>query len=980
MRPKIIPLQHLLEKGIHYEEQQEFSESIYRDVYKGAYEAIEQIRTDNRNREGKGCKKLKGKNVEIANVISFVGRRGTGKSSSMLSFHESLSKYSVNREAFYAKLQDDGGKQKQEKYSKNPQNVGLFALECIDASALEENESVFTIVLANILSKIEECSQKKKYDTEEYQKRSLIKKLEGLYNDYSSLTDPQRSGQGEYSSYENLKNLASSQRIRGQFEELVTECLQYFNELGEASVPESYLVIAIDDLDMAHYNERRAKQGQLNIRSYEIMRLISKYFSVPGVIVLVAYNHKNLYRQCSSYFTDSNFRNYDEESDAEENLKSGDDLTAEFMEKVFAPVYRLYMPSWQKLDYNARNIQISIGDDIAKEDLFSRFRERQDYILSVKQLLLFLYAERIGIYYDCEGRKRHFLEPNSLRQLSNMVCMLLEKESLTAEEAYQEEVFKRIMDDVYFRFVDEHLHLQKERAFFRDLLNSQIKRRGETIVQRMSSRIMPLGRTYKELSKLYRRETWEHLEYTPQKRYGLAWLDSSIKKLQENNEEDYSYAELVHCIYHMTRVEEPYSKELVACILHSYSIVLTQIYNSYRKEKKQIFEKEENKSLYIESCKELLRERQEYKDNVDIRGENEEAADKEGNQDETAYVKGVVIKIDKAAQPLREVVGNTVFGKWAEYYFPKVYTDNLRSDNAVIIGCFEEIREAGFKAVFAFGDVWQEADIRQAIKGCIFSMLMYPDLPQWTELKLDIVHKSGGGQVGGFFLQHYGDVRFELTTFVRASIFYPDYLYKMEQLLCAAFSVKGDSEWSQEPLREESDDGEKENEEEWNEEREAVKEFKRTAQTVIKSEFEELWSEYYEWDQNYGNMILPIQNFDTMYNLIKHLFREGKEENEFALNLTKEGAFFSEFERMIKRIERHLGSMDSFYCLTNSEKSFVKKFLECPYFKLLKDVKNEQLSRKYVENHIKGVAAGVYNHQLLYLGGDDAHDDEEVAP
>lgn len=977
MKPKIIALQCLLKKGIHYENQQEFSESIYRDVYKGAYEAVEQIRTDNRNQKGKNCRKSKAKNVEIANVISFVGRRGTGKSSSMLSFYESLRDYSENRKAFYAQLLGEEEKQNQEKYSKNPQNVGLFALECIDASALEENESVFTIVLANILSKIEDYSQKKKYDTEEYQKRSLIKKLEDLYKDYSSLTDPQRSGQGEYSSYENLKNLASSQQIRGQFEELVTECLQYFNELEENSVPESYLVIVIDDLDMAHYNKRVAKQGQLNIRSYEIMRLISKYFSVPGVIVLVAYNHTNLYRQCSSYFAGSNSRNYDEESDAEENLKSGSLLASEFMEKVFAPVYRLYMPSWKKWDYSIRNIQISIREDTKKKDLFSGFHDKQEDVLNVKQLLLFLYAERLGIYYDCEGKKRHFLEPDSLRELSNILCLLMEEESLTTKGAFQENVFKRIMDDVYFRFVHEHLYLEKERALFYDLLECQIERRGEKIVQLMSSRMMPLGRTVKEVPKLYERERQEYFGYTTKKRYGFAWLNSAIKKTKENNDTDYSYAELVHCIYHMTRVKEPYSKELVACILHSYSIILTQIYDSYRKEKKEIFEKKENKNIYIESCKELLKEKQESKDSVDIRRESGRTADEKEVLGETVSIKKAISRIDKTAQLLREVIGNTVFGKWSEYYFPKVYTEKIRSDKAVIIGCFEGFREAGFKAEFTFGDTLRNEDVCQAIKGCIFSMLMYPDLPHWTELKLELLYQAEGRQVGGFMLRHDGEVKFELTSFVRASIFYPEYLYRMEQLLWDAFSIKDDNEWSQEYLWEELDDREKENEEKWKTEKEAEKEFKSIAQTAIKSEFEKLWGEYYEWDRIYGNMILPIQNFDTMYNLIKHLFQEGKEGNEIALDLGREGAFFDEFRRMIRRIERHLSSMDAFYCLENSEKSFVDKFLECPYFDLMEDVEKKELSREYVENHIKGVAAGVYNHRLLLLSGDDKG--EEVA-
>ena len=79
MKPKIISLQHLLEKGVHYDNQKEFSESIYANVYQRAFKSVKQIMTDYER-----CRGVKGKNMEIANVVSFVGRRGTGKSSSMM--------------------------------------------------------------------------------------------------------------------------------------------------------------------------------------------------------------------------------------------------------------------------------------------------------------------------------------------------------------------------------------------------------------------------------------------------------------------------------------------------------------------------------------------------------------------------------------------------------------------------------------------------------------------------------------------------------------------------------------------------------------------------------------------------------------------------------------------------------------------------------------------------------------------------------
>ncbi len=939
MEPKIIALQHLLEKGIHYEKASEITKSIYRDVYRGAFEAVEQIRVDNQNREGKGYRNLKGRNVEIANVISFVGRRGTGKSSSMMSFQGMLQNYSE--------------RQTDKENFDSLKGASFFVLDCIDASTLEESESVFTIVLANILSMIEEYGKEKEYDLEEYQRRSLRKKLEDLYENYSLLTDPNASGKGEYSSYENLKSLASSQKIRTQFERLVIECLQYFNGHNKHSSKEMYLVITIDDLDMAHYNKRVARQGQLNIRSYEIMRLLSKYFSIPGVIVLTAYNHTDLYQQCSSFFAGSNASNYHDEYEIGEDLKSGSRLATEFMEKVFLPMYRFYMPSWKKWDYNRRAIQIDVDKYSLQEDIFTRFLQSENpkHIFTIKELLLILYAEMLGIYYDCEGKKKHFLEPGSLRELSNTLYLFVDEESregsqelhLAKKDKNEGNVFKRVMDDAYFRYASEHIYLEKERVLFNDLLEYQPQRRGEKIVQLISPMVKPLGRTNRQIVKLLKQERQEHGQYTSQRLYSRGDLEEAISFWEDNSDVSYSYAELIHSIYHMTRSEKPYSKELVACILHSYSIALSQLYDSFNNAKKKLAQIEENgKDIYIKGYRKLLKEKQEVE-----RGDNIEN-NAEGKDEEKIRIK----EIEGYAQPLKEVIGNTVFGKWTEYYFPKVYTKHIKDDYAVIIGCFENMREAAFKVNFLLAGASTDENIEDIIKGCIFLMMMHSDILQWKQLEVEITRKSGKEEVGELNIWNSEEIKFELTAFINVSIFYPEYLYKMEQLLLDSFVEK----------RKDQD---------------VEKEFKAKLRETTEKIFKGLWEKYYEWDKVYGNMILPVHNFDLMYNLIKHLFKEGKEINERTLDISDKNAFMEEFQLMILRIEKHLEEIDHFYYLQN-ENSFLEKFKKCPFFTLLEEVKSKKICMQSIDTHMKGVAMGVYNHRMLYFAADSMEGTDEV--
>lgn len=129
--------------------------------------------------------------------------------------------------------------------------------------------------------------------------------------------------------------------------------------------------------------------------------------------------------------------------------------------------------------------------------------------------------------------------------------------------------------------------------------------------------------------------------------------------------------------------------------------------------------------------------------------------------------------------------------------------------------------------------------------------------------------------------------------------------------------------------------------------KESEKIFKERAKNITEKTFDMLWEQYYKWDKEYGNMILPIQHFDTMYNLIKHLFQEGKAANEHAVKLDEKGVFFKEFGSMISQFGKHLKEIDNYYCLDGKE-SFWNKFNECPYFMLLERIKSKEKSVAYM--------------------------------
>lgn len=78
------------------------------------------------------------------NIITFVGRRGTGKSSAMQSFMHALLNNTKNpeREAREYTIYDN---------SRNPKPVQFIGIDWIVASLLEKGEDIFEVILAKML-------------------------------------------------------------------------------------------------------------------------------------------------------------------------------------------------------------------------------------------------------------------------------------------------------------------------------------------------------------------------------------------------------------------------------------------------------------------------------------------------------------------------------------------------------------------------------------------------------------------------------------------------------------------------------------------------------------------------------------------------------------------------------------------------------------------------------------------------------------
>lgn len=150
------------EYKIKIEDADKLSDSYFKDIYRKAGQVTADIlaKSKKANTNKTDRNPFKRQDEEYNNIIAFCGERGTGKSSAMITYAQSL--FEINNcNDFY-------------KESPLLKEYKYFPIEVIDPSMFEEKENIFEVVLAQLFSSFEKelNDSKRKYDLEK--KRQVL--------------------------------------------------------------------------------------------------------------------------------------------------------------------------------------------------------------------------------------------------------------------------------------------------------------------------------------------------------------------------------------------------------------------------------------------------------------------------------------------------------------------------------------------------------------------------------------------------------------------------------------------------------------------------------------------------------------------------------------------------------------------------------------------------------------------------------------
>lgn len=362
---------------------------------------------------------------QVANVISFLGGRGRGKTSAMLSFYSYLGKLDQKEKEPWGewKKQED-------------KRIRFVEIPCIDAAALAQNEFIIEVILAKMwdaFDDIREKNPRSSHDSHlEYLMKSVRTGFVKVQKSYTILREKETNKERveEISAASALHELAASMNFKTDFEQLVQDYIKVLNydQYDRYKEEETgYMVLAIDDIDMA------------GSKAQSILEQIRRFLSIPQVVVLLTADIERLKNVCEAFY--------------QTVYPKGRDLqkfVSEYLEKVLPTNQRIYMP---ELSENQKEIPICKTE--GKNKLLQLKSSNE------KEMILEIMAQKCDIYFDGSRRERHFLQNDSLRNLVNYFNNIADIED--------DEYLAWLKNDLQERIV-ERVENENQKEFIKKLL------------------------------------------------------------------------------------------------------------------------------------------------------------------------------------------------------------------------------------------------------------------------------------------------------------------------------------------------------------------------------------------------------------------------------------------------------------------------------------------------------------------------------
>lgn len=368
-------------------------------------------------------------NNPLNNIISFIGDRGSGKTSCMMSIAGLLNRGLNGRlKNSYSDLS---------KYS-------FYCIDLIDPAFFDDNHNVIELFLANLLRSY----QKEKRERRNYfdHKNTDSKILEYFSLAQKTMAEMIENPVSPFDEVESLQRLSAGVRLGENVRQLVDEFIRY------VELQNGVLVLPIDDIDL---NSSMAA---------EMLEQIRKYLIHPNIIILLSVKLDQLAMTKRLRIQKEYEALSKDIIDSKDVVGVFDDMVEAYLTKTLPHNQRIYMPDGTS--YFSRQIKI-IGRNGEVVESFDTVRE---------MVLELIYRKTRYLFYNYDSRTS-FIVPDNLRQLSHLVGLLYSmndywiKDNVSHREnnQYNKLLFRKYL---FENWTSENLTLEMQHSV-KDLLRVQ---------------------------------------------------------------------------------------------------------------------------------------------------------------------------------------------------------------------------------------------------------------------------------------------------------------------------------------------------------------------------------------------------------------------------------------------------------------------------------------------------------------------------
>lgn len=410
-------------------EKDSFRDSLFQEQYLDAMDSFISV-----------CRTMDVDANDVANIISFCGDRGEGKSSCMSTAREILIDSKVFKNV--NRVLNEHEKQ-YEKYANELTQYPICALQVIDPSFFDNTHNIVDLVIGQLFQEAfrEEDSQintKTEYQNERY-------KLVGLFNrvkDSMSLLEQNR--REILDNIEALDRLGGSMQLRDDISELFEAYLNYRNLRDGKGYKK--ILICIDDLD-------------LNVTGgYPMLEQIRKYLSNPHCVILIALKIEQMIKVVQNALYQKGGL-----IDSILSVEECRDMAEKYITKMFPTEHRVQMPKVEDII----NYKLELYYDYKSKDSQTKTpSKRWDSIKDAIVSEIFLKTRYL--FYNRENELNSII-PRNLRSLRHLLAILLRMDMFVKGSQLSKEnqiAFKKYFFDEWTNALSE-----EHKKIVHDILN-----------------------------------------------------------------------------------------------------------------------------------------------------------------------------------------------------------------------------------------------------------------------------------------------------------------------------------------------------------------------------------------------------------------------------------------------------------------------------------------------------------------------------